>query len=468
MESNEGNGSGRSPGGDAEQEDYNTAFVVVVAIIAALGGLLFGYDTGVISGALPFINDEFGLSPFSEGLVVSSLLVGAMVGAGFAGRLADTLGRRRVVLIAAVVFALGAIGAGLAPAVWVLVLFRVVLGVAVGAASVMVPLYISEMSPTPVRGTLASLFQLAITIGILVAYIINYLLAGVEAWRLMLLLAFVPSVGLFIGIYFLPETPRWLISHGFVDRARRVLRRIYGDANVESEVERIQRVERQERSEAGIGELLSPVVRPMLVVGLGLAIFQQFVGINTIIYYAPTIIGETGLATQAAILATVGVGLVNFLMTFVAIYLIDRVGRKPLLIVGLVGMILSLLLLAGGFLVGGLEGAPAWLTITGLLLYIASFAATFGPVMWVMLPEIFPLHVRGAGTGVSTIGNWGANFVVSLMFPILAAVIGLTWVFGILAVISAFALAFIIILVPETKGRSLEQIEADLRDSVVG
>ncbi len=206
----------------------------------------------------------------------------------------------------------------------------------------------------------------------------------------------------------------------------------------------------------------------MLIVGLGLAMFQQFVGINTIIYYAPTIIGETGLATQTAILATVGVGLVNFLMTFVAIYLIDRVGRKPLLIFGLVGMIASLLILTGGFAVGGLEGAPAWLTITGLLLYIASFAATFGPVMWVMLPEIFPLSVRGAGMGVSTIGNWGANFIVSLLFPVLAAAIGLTFVFGLLAVVSVGALAFIIILVPETKGRSLEQIEADLRESVVG
>lgn len=465
MERDEGNGAGRS---EVEQEDYNTAFVFVVAFVAALGGLLFGYDTGVISGALPFIDDDFSLSPLSEGLVVSSLLIGAMVGAGFAGRLADTLGRRRVVLIAAVVFAIGAIGAGLAPAVWVLILFRLVLGVAVGAASVMVPLYISEMSPTPVRGTLSSLFQLAITIGILVAYVINYALAGSEAWRTMLILAVIPSAGLFIGIYFLPETPRWLVSKGFIERAKRVLRRIYGGRNVEVEVERIQRVERQEHGQGGIGELLSPVVRPMLIVGLGLAMFQQFVGINTIIYYAPTIIEATGLATQAAILATVGVGLVNFLMTFVAIYLIDRVGRKPLLTFGLVGMIASLLILTGGFLVGGLQGAPAWLTITGLLLYIASFAATFGPVMWVMLPEIFPLNVRGAGTGVSTIGNWGANFVVSLLFPVLAAAIGLTWVFGLLAVISAAALVFIIVLVPETKGRSLEQIEADLRESIVG
>lgn len=449
-------------------EDYNKGFVFVVAFVAALGGLLFGYDTGVISGALPFIEEDFSLSPFSEGLVVSALLIGAMVGAGFAGRLADTLGRRRVVLIAAVVFAFGAIGAGLAPALWVLVFFRIVLGVAVGAASVMVPLYISEMSPTPVRGTLSSLFQLAITIGILVAYVINYLLAGAEAWRWMLVLAFIPSVGLFVGIYFLPETPRWLIANGFIERAKRVLRRIYGAENVQAEVDRIRQVERQERDQAGVGELLAPWVRPMLIVGLGLAVFQQFVGINTIIYYAPTIIGQTGLEAQASILATVGVGLVNFLMTFVAILLIDRVGRKPLLLFGLVGMISALVILGLGFALPGLESVLSWVTMFGLLLYVASFAATFGPVMWVMLPEIFPLNVRGAGTGTSTIGNWGANFIVSLLFPVLAAAIGLTSVFFILAAIAVAALVFIRVLVPETKGRSLEQIEADLRESVVG
>lgn len=455
-----------TPSAGANESARGNKFVYVVAVVAALGGLLFGYDTGVISGALPFIGDDFNLTPLREGMVVSSLLIGAMIGAGTAGRFADALGRRRVVLAAAVVFAVGAVGAGLAASVWMLIFFRVVLGVAVGAASVMVPLYISEMSPTRVRGTLSSLFQLAITLGILVAYLINFALSGSEAWRWMLALAVVPSVVLFVGIFFLPETPRWLVSNGNLDRARRVLGRIHGGADVEGKIDEIRQMERQESEQHGIRELGASWVRPMLVVGLGLAIFQQIVGINTIIYYAPTIIGQTGLEAQTSILATVGIGLVNFLMTFVAIYLIDKVGRKPLLLYGLVGMVTSLVVLAVAFLVPGLSGALAWITMAGLVLYIASFAATFGPILWVMLPEIFPLKVRGAGTGVSTIGNWGANFIVSLLFPVLAAAIGLSAVFALLAVFSVAAFIFIKILVPETKGRSLEEIEADLRAAV--
>ena len=440
-------------------------FVYVVAVVAALGGLLFGYDTGVISGALPYIEQDFQLTPFTEGLVVSSLLIGAMIGAGLAGRLADALGRRRVVLAAAVIFAVGAIGAGAAPSVAVLVLFRIVLGIAVGAASVMVPLYLSEMAPTRMRGRLSSMFQLAITIGILAAYIVNAILAGAEAWRWMLALAVIPSVVLFVGIFLLPETPRWLVSNGNVERARSVLGRIHGGRNVDAEISEIQRVEREERNQYGIRELGADWVRPMLVVGLGLAIFQQIVGINTIIYYAPTIIGETGLEAQTSIIATVGIGLVNFLFTFVAIWLIDKAGRKPLLLVGLIGMITALVILSLGFLLPSLSGVISVVTMFGLLLYIASFAATFGPILWVMLPEIFPLKVRGAGAGVATIGNWGANFLVSLLFPVLAAAIGLSAVFALLAVFSVAAFIFIRMLVPETKGRSLEEIESSLRGS---
>lgn len=440
-------------------------FVYVVAAVAALGGLLFGYDTGVISGALPYIGQDFQLTPFTEGLVVSSLLIGAMIGAGLAGRLADALGRRRVVLAAAVIFAFGALGAGAAPSVAALVFFRIVLGIAVGAASVMVPLYLSEMAPTRMRGRLASMFQLAITIGILAAYIVNAILAGAEAWRWMLGLAVIPSVVLFVGILLLPETPRWLVSNGNVERARSVLGRIHGGGNVDTEISEIQRVEREERNRYGVRELGADWVRPMLVVGLGLAIFQQIVGINTIIYYAPTIISETGLEAQTSIIATVGIGLVNFLMTFVAIWLIDKAGRKPLLLVGLIGMITALLILSLGFLLPSLAGVISLVTMFGLLLYIASFAATFGPILWVMLPEIFPLKVRGAGAGVATIGNWGANFLVSLLFPVLAAAIGLSAVFALLAVFSVAAFIFIRILVPETKGRSLEEIESSLRGS---
>jgi len=442
-------------------------FVYVVASVAALGGLLFGYDTGIISGALLFIGKDFDLNAFLEGFIVSSLLLGAVVGAGVSGALSDRLGRRTIILVAATIFAIGAIGAGLAPSVWVLIFFRFFLGLGVGSASALVPSYISESSPTDVRGSLSSLFQLAITLGILVAYLVNAAFATTGSWRWPVALAFVPALILLIGMYFLPETPRWLVSKGRDEDARRVLRRTRTDEEAERELQEIRQAEK-EGEQAGYRELLAPWVRPMLVVGIGLAVFQQFVGINTVIYYAPTIIKSTGLADVASVLATVGIGVVNVVMTIVAIAVIDRVGRKPLLLVGLAGMTISLGIIGAAFAFSGLSGIISWVTLAGLMLYIASFAVSFGPVLWVMLPEIFPLNARGTGTGVSALSNWGANFVVAQAFLPLVALIGRSAVFWILAAICIVAALFIQLLVPETKGRSLEQIEADLRNRVSG
>jgi sugar porter (SP) family MFS transporter len=442
----------------------NRRYVYVVASVAALGGLLFGYDTGVISGALLFIGEDFELNPFLEGFIVSSLLLGAMVGAGVSGGLSDRLGRRTIILVAAVVFAVGSIGAGLAPSVVVLVIFRFVLGLGVGTASALVPAYISESAPTDVRGSLSSLFQLAITIGILLAYLVNAAFAPAEIWRWPLALAVAPAAVLFVGMYFMPETPRWLVSKGREDEARRVLGRTRTEEEVEDEIQDIRQAERQERGQAGYGELLAPWVRPALVVGIGLAVFQQFVGINTVIYYAPTIIASTGLENVASTLATVGVGLVNVIMTVVAILVIDRVGRKPLLLVGLVGMVVSLGIIGAAFLLPALSGAASWITLVGLMLYVAAFAVSFGPLLWVMLPEIFPLKARGAGAGVSALANWGANFVVAQAFLPLVALIGETAVFWMLAGICVLAALFIHFLVPETRGRSLETIETELRE----
>src|SRR5215212_6967413 len=442
-------------------------FVYVVASVAALGGLLFGYDTGVISGALLFIGKDFDLNAFLEGFIVSSLLLGAMVGAGVSGSLSDRLGRRTIILAAAAIFAVGSIGAGLAPNVWVLVFFRFFLGLGVGSASALVPSYISESAPTDVRGSLSSLFQLAITLGILIAYLVNAAFAPVGSWRWPVALAFVPALVLLVGMYFLPETPRWLVSKDRDDEARRVLSRTRSEDEVEQELQEIRRAEEQEGEQAGYRELLAPWVRPMLVVGIGLAVFQQFVGINTVIYYAPTIIKSTGLANVASVLATVGIGVVNVLMTIVAIFIIDRVGRKPLLFVGLAGMVVSLGIIGGAFLDTRLSGIISWVTLAGLMLYVASFAVSFGPLLWVMLPEIFPLKVRGAGAGVSALSNWGANFVVSQAFLPLVALIGTTAVFWIFAGVCVAAAIFIYFLVPETRGRSLEQIEADLRRKAV-
>ena len=441
-------------------------FVYVVASVAALGGLLFGYDTGVISGALLFIGKDFQLNPFLEGFIVSSLLLGAMVGAGVSGALSDRLGRRTIIIAAAAVFAVGAVGAGLSPNVGVLIFFRFFLGLGVGSASALVPSYISESAPTDVRGSLSSLFQLAITLGILIAYLVNAAFATSEDWRWPVGLAFVPALVLFAGMYFLPETPRWLVSKDRDDEARRVLSHTRTEEEIEQELQEIRQTEDEEAEQAGYGELLASWVRPVLVVGIGLAVFQQFVGINTVIYYAPTIIKSTGLANVASVLATVGIGVVNVVMTVVAILIIDRVGRKPLLLVGLAGMTVSLVILGAAFALSGLSGIVSWVTLAGLMLYIASFAVSFGPLLWVMLPEIFPLNVRGTGTGVSALSNWGANFIVAQAFLPLVALIGRSTVFWILAVICIAAALFIHFLVPETRGRSLEQIEDDLRDRV--
>lgn len=437
-------------------------FVYAVACVAALGGLLFGYDIGIISGAILFIEKDFPLTPFLTGVVVSSILLGAVAGAGASGALGDRLGRRKMVLVAAVIFAAGAVGMAISPSVGVLIFFRIVAGLAVGAASALVPTYISEIAPTDLRGSLSSVFQLAITLGILLAYLVNFALAGAEAWRWMLGLAAVPAVVLFIGMYMVPETPRWLVENDFMDEARRVLRRSRGREDVEEEIEEIKQVEREE-SQTGTRELLSPWVRPMLVVGLGLAMLQQFSGINTIIYYAPTIIKNTGLGDSASILATVGIGVVNVLFTLVAIWLIDRLGRKKLLLYGLSGMTIGTLLLGLGFVLPSLSGVVSYITLGAMLLYIASFAASFGPIVWVMLPEIFPLQVRGAGVGASSLSNWVANFIVALVFPILIASLGQTAVFWGLGVICVLSMAFVYFRVPETMGRSLEEIEEDLR-----
>src|SRR5215204_311778 len=315
----------------------------LVYFFGALGGMLFGYDTGVISGAILFINNDFALTPFLKGLVVASILIGAALGAAVAGPFSDRLGRRNLILIAAVTFTVGAIGAALSPSAGVLIFFRFVIGLAVGAAALTVPLYLSEVAPTEIRGAISSLNQLMITVGILTAYIVNAILASGGAWRWMLGLAVVPAVILLIGMYFMPETPRWLVSRDRDDEAREVLRRDRSEEAVEKEIRDIREIEEQE--EGGLRELLASWVRPALVVAIGLAVFQQIIGINTIIYYAPTTLTNVGYGAAAAIYANLIIGVVNVAMTFVAIWLIDRVGRKPLLLTGLVGMVASLTVL---------------------------------------------------------------------------------------------------------------------------
>jgi sugar porter (SP) family MFS transporter len=437
----------------------------LVYFFGALGGMLFGYDTGVISGAILFISDELQLTPSLEGLVVASLLLGAAIGAACAGPLSDRLGRRNLIIAAAILFTFGAIGAALAPSVTVLVLFRIVLGLAVGTAALIVPLYLSEIAPTEIRGAISSLNQLMITVGILLAFIVNALLADSGAWRWMLGLAVLPSVVLLIGMYFMPETPRWLVSRGRDDDARAVLLQSRTEEEAEAEIRDIKEVERQE--EGGLRELMAPWVRPALVVAIGLAVFQQIIGINTIIYYAPTTLTNVGYGNAAAIYANLIIGAVNVLMTLVAIRIIDSTGRKPLLLAGLVGMFISLTVLGLSTLLLSEPSSPtdtvAIITLLCLAGFIISFAATWGPTVWVMLPEVLPLRIRGTAMGVAIFLHWIANFIVSQTFPSLLAAVGPGITFLGYAVIAVLAFFFVSAFVTETKGRSLEQIEADLQ-----
>jgi sugar porter (SP) family MFS transporter len=440
----------------------------MIYFFGALGGLLFGYDTGVISGALLFIPDDFKLTPFLQGAIVAALLLGAMVGAGFAGRLADRLGRRKLIMIAAVIFTAGALLAAFAPTVGILIAARFIIGLAVGSAALVVPLYLAEIAPTDVRGAIASLNQLMIVCGILAAFIVNAILASSGNWRLMLGLAAVPSLILLVGMIFMPETPRHLVHTGEEDTAREVLEDLPGDERPQERIEEIREVGEHEGEDTGLRGLLKQKwVRPALVVAAGLAIFQQFVGINTIIYYAPTTLTNVGFGKTSAIYANLVIGVVNVAMTIIAIKLIDRAGRKPLLIAGVAGMFLSLLVLGVSLSVLPTPHHPgdpaAVITLVCLGTFIASFAATWGPVVWVMIPEVLPLSVRGTAMGIAVLANWAANFLVSQTFPIMLNKWGAGPVFLGYAGMGVLAFLFVMRFVTETKGRSLEEIETDLQ-----
>jgi MFS transporter, SP family, sugar:H+ symporter len=442
-----------------------------IFFFGALGGLLFGYDTGVISGAILFITKDFGLSPFMQGAIVAALLLGAMVGAALAGPLSDRMGRKRLIMIAGITFTIGALAAAAAPSAWPLVGARFVIGLAVGSAALVVPLYLSEIAPTELRGRVASLNQMMIVVGILAAFIVNAILASSGDWRLMLGLAAVPSVILLLGMFSMPETPRFLVRQGEEGEAREVLEEVTQDDakhadQPEQKIEEIREVDEREE-EGGVRALLKERwVRPALIVAIGLAVFQQFIGINTIIYYAPTTLTSVGFKPEDAIYLNLIIGVLNVAMTIVAIRIIDRVGRKPMLLGGLVGMVLSLAVLGIATEVLATPNSPgdpaAIVTFVCLASFIVSFAATWGPVVWVMLPEVLPLSVRGTAMGVAVCLHWFANFLVSQSFPIMLDKWGSGPVFLGYAVVGVIAFVFVKALVPETKGRSLEEIESDL------
>src|SRR5215203_3648770 len=466
-----GRGTVMSANGSAVATGSQRRFVRVAATITATGGLLFGYDTGVISGALLFIREDFApLSDLLQGVIVSFLLVGAVTGALAGGPLSDRFGRRPIVLLAAIIFAIGAIAAALTPNVGLLIVARFILGLGVGLASLIVPLYIAEIAPPGTRGALVSLNQLMITIGILLSYIVGVAFTPIEGWRWMFAVAVIPALILGIGLFFLPESHRWLVKNGKLAKARAVLSRSRVETEVETEMQQMEELERIERQQAQVGykELLAPWIRPALIIGIGLAVFQQITGINTVIYYAPTILQGVGFSEGGAIAATAaGVGLVNVGFTILAVRIIDRAGRRPLLIIGLIGMVISLALLGIVFSTGATGGAAGLLATVCLGLYIASFAISLGPVFWLMISEIYPLRIRGTAMSVASIANWGSNWLVALMFPVLLAALGGAGSFWLFAALGIVAWLFVYFRVPETKGRSLEEIEASFRGTTI-
>jgi len=446
----------------ATRSEGKGIFVYVVAGVAAMAGLLFGYDTGVISGAILFIKDQFALTAGVEEMVVSAVLLGAIAGAAISGQLADRFGRRRIIIVTAVIFIIGSTASALAPSIGFLIASRVIIGIAIGIASLTAPLYISEISPAKMRGALVSLNQLAITCGIVLSYIVDYSFAGDKDWRLMFLMGVIPAVILGVGMLFLPASPRWLMSRSLMDKAEGVLKRIRNTDDVQEEAAAIKETLSEETG--GWKELFQSWVRLPLIIGIGIASIQAVTGINVVIYYAPTIFGFAGFASaSSAILATTGVGIVNVLMTIVSIKLIDKVGRRPLLIAGLIGMVVSLSALGLTFYLPTLSGIMKGVAVGSLALYIASFAVSLGPIAWLLIAEVYPLKIRGRAMSIATMANWGCNLLVAMTFLTLVQKLGRSWTFWTYAAIGVVGWLFCYFLVPETKGHTLEQIEEHWR-----
>lgn len=437
-----------------------------------LATFLIGYATGVIAGALLYIRDDLELTEGQQGLSTSILLLGAMAAAMLTGGMAERFGRKIMLGFAGVLFAIGFAAAALAPSFWLLFIGRLVMGLGVGVGSALVPTYLGEISPAKIRGWMLTLNQLLQTVGMLVAYVVNLIFSGSENWRAMFWVGAVPAALLAVIALRLPESPSWLVAKGRIDAAKKMLTPVTGESGADDVVERYQRQadERKNQSgdsgseQSGWKGLLSRRVRPGLIVGVGLAVLQQFVGINTVLYFAPTIMEQTGLSASNSIIYSVIIGVVNLAMTIVSLRLIDRVGRRPLLMVSLVGMGIAVAGLGFAFLV---ELSPIMMLIC-MLVYVSSFAIGMGPVFWVILGEVFPRDHQAEGSGAGSTLSWLSNFAVSTAFLPVVGVIGSGPVFLIFAVICLVGLVFVYRRVPETKNRNFEEVEPDLQARAYG
>ena len=437
-------------------------FVTGIAMLAALGGFLFGYDTGIIGQALPQIQKELHPSTVESSWIVAAILIGAMIGAVISGWLSEAISRKWTKCLSGCVYVVGALAAAFAQDVMWLIAARFVLGLSVGTASFVAPEYISEQTPPKIRGGTVTYNQLMVTAGILLAYIAGYLLHPVTYnWRWMLGIAVVPGAALAISMVFVPHSPRWLVKKGRIDEARKVLERTRTESDVDEELESIQDVTEKEK-DWKVPDLFRSKVRPLILIGIGLAVFQQFVVVNTVIYFASTILHYTGASTSSAVLLAVYVGVTNFVMTIVAILLMDWVGRRGLLITGTAILCVALVVLGCFFQFSSLTQHAPWLGVACVIVYIIGFAIGLGPVFWLMISEIYPLQFRSQAMAVATVCNWGANFLVAYFFLQQTQAIGKGPTFWIYAGIAVVALVFFWFKVPETKNRSLEEIEREI------
>jgi SP family arabinose:H+ symporter-like MFS transporter len=435
----------------------NLGYVIFLASTAALGGLLFGFDIAIITGAGPFLTQHFHLSDLSLGWAFSSLLFGCVIGSTAAGRLTDFYGRKRILLWVAALFAATSVATGVAPSFVTFIVARFIGGLAVGGASILSPMYVAEVSPPAMRGRMCTLYQMSITAGILISYCINYLLrgAGSANWRWMFLTGVIPSIIFFAQLLRAPETPRYLYMVGRHREALAILERIAGRESAEFEIAEIRASLGESRRQAW-GDLLRPGIRRAVLVGFCLAILVHVSGINTIIDYAPTIFKSAGWKIDAALFSTFIIGLTNFGFTLVSFWAIDRYGRKPLYIVGSLGMAAALVLLTSAVLLGRFQGVTVLLLI---LTYLAFFASCIGPVFWTLVPEIFPNNIRGTAMTVPVLTQWITNAVVVLFFPLAFNQIGKAVTFGFLAAMALAQAIFTWFFVPETKNATLEEIE---------
>lgn len=436
--------------------ELNRGYLIPVSIVAALGGVLFGFDLVIISGAVPFFKTHFGLDEVGTGWAVGCINLGSAAGALLAGKLSDALGRKNLLLLCAVLFAITGAGTGWAPSFGLFIAARMLSGVAVGAAALVAPMYLAEIAPASLRGRLVSFYQLAITLGLLLAYLSNYFLlnTGENNWRWMFSSQSVPALLFFLGLFFVPESPRWLVKRRRDTEAETVLARIGGATYAGTEVAGI-RASFQQETQEHVRDLFRPDVRHIVGIGVLIAIFSQAGGQNSLFSYAPEIFAQAGMGQDTAFLQSVLLGAVNFAFTFIAIRTIDGAGRRRLLLWG-AGLLAAI---ATGLAICFAVEAPAVLTLGLVMAFIATFAATLGPVTWVALSELFPNRIRGNAMALATLALWIANFFTTASFPIMKGNLGLPTTFLVHAAICLAYFFFVRKSVPETKGRSLEEIE---------